>query len=96
MDANEIRGIIRGEVKDILEVVNFLKDNILTKDEGVTKEDFEEFRKENREEHHEMNRRLDVLEEKMDNLSGLPKEIDHVIGRVGRLERSAGLADVVV
>lgn len=97
-------------MKDILGTVNFIKDymiaNMLTKDEGATKEELtmlatksdlqqlrEEMRtsfKEIREELTNILQRLEIVEELVQQHKGFTKEIDHLLSRAKRLENLTG------
>ena len=89
--------------KDILEIVNFIKDHMLTKDEGATKNDVRDtIRKEVPELLREgtndiraelaMTRRdLESLAATLDNSAGLPKEIDHALERIATIEKHLGI-----
>ena len=77
----------KSDVQEVLEVVNFIKDRMVTKGE------FDEFRSETaenfravRSELRDINRRLDALEEQFGNLKGVTKEIDELRGRVKSIE----------
>ena len=89
--------------KDILEIVNFIKDHMLTKDEGATKNDVRDaIRKEVpeivregtndiRAELTSIRRDLEALTAKVDNIKGLPKEIDHALERIAAIEKHLGI-----
>ena len=91
--------------RDIIESLAFIKEHMMTKDEGVTKEDlaalrteFHEFREEVRAEFRTIrreltliNRRLDKLEENYANLKGVTKEIDDLRADVRAIEEHLGI-----
>ena len=89
--------------KDILEIVNFIKDHMLTKDEGATKNDVRDtIRKEVpalvregtndiRAELALSRRDLESLASAVDNIAGLPKEIDHALERIATIEKHLGI-----
>ena len=89
--------------KDILEIVNFIKDHMLTKDEGATKNDVRDtIRKEvpelvrkgtndMRAELALTRRDLESLAATFDNIAGLPKEIDHALERIAAIEKHLGI-----
>jgi len=89
--------------KDILETVNFIKEHMLTKEEGATKDDVldiirkevpqivREEVKDIRAELTSIRRDLEVLTSKIDNIVGLPKEIDHALERIAAIEKHLGL-----
>ena len=89
--------------KDILEIVNFIKDHMLTKDEGATKNDVRDtIRKEvpelvrkgtndMRAELALTRRDLESLAATLDNIAGLPKEIDHALERIATIEKHLGI-----
>ena len=92
------------ETRNILETVNFIKDRMLTKDEGATKEDLRVFatkdevrlivREELRDVQNELKairRELDELTEKVDNITGYRKEIDHALERIAAIEKHLGI-----
>ena len=80
-------------------MVNFIKDRMLTRDDGATKddllnmatkEDVADVRSDLAAIHHELrdiNRRLDTLEEQFGNIKGVTKEIDELRARVKSIEQ---------
>ena len=85
------------ETKDILEIVNFIKDRMLTKDDvrEVIREEvpgmIDAALKPIHHELREINRRLDVLDEEYKNLKGVTKEIDELRADVRAIEKHLGL-----
>jgi len=91
--------------KDILDVVNFIKEKMVTKDDlsdlvrPIVQEEVrvivrEEVQAALRPIHSELahiNRRLNVLDEHYKNLKGVTKEIDDIRDRVRDIERHLGL-----
>ena len=89
--------------KDILEAVNFIKEHMLTKEEGATKDDVRDIIREEvpqivgeetkdiRAELALIRRDLEALTDKIDNIIGLPKEIDHALERIAAIEKHVGL-----
>jgi len=84
------------ETAEILEVVNFIKDRMVTKDDlaemGVSlrtemRTGFADIQAELR----DIRSRLDALESAVENMSGYAKEIDHIIERVSAIEKHLGL-----
>lgn len=92
------------DTKDILEAVNFIKERMLTKDEGATKEDLRGFatkddvrmimREELRDVRSDIKAiraELDELNEKVDNITGYRKKIDHALERIAAIEKHLGI-----
>jgi len=89
--------------KDILDTVNFIKEHMLTKEEGATKDDVRDVirkevpqivrgeTKDIRAELTSIRRDLEVLTSKVDNIIGLPKEIDHALERIAAIEKHLGI-----
>jgi hypothetical protein len=107
--------------KDMLDALNFIKEHMLTKDEGATKDDLKEFatkddlkqfatkddvrdiirnevpqivREETegiRAELTSIRRDLEAFTDTVDNIVGLPKEIDHALERIAAIERHVGI-----
>jgi predicted phage-related endonuclease len=75
--------------KDILEIVNFIKDRMLTKDDVrvIVREELREVRSDVK----AIRTELDELIEKVDNISGYRKEIDHALERIAEIERHLGI-----
>ena len=94
--------------KDILEAVNFIKEHMLTKEEGATKDDVRDIIREEvpqivgeetkdiRAELALIRRDLEALTDKIDNIIGLPKEIDHALERIAAIEKHVGLSKKIV
>jgi hypothetical protein len=90
--------------KDILDTVNFIKDHMLTKEEGATKDDVRDIirkevpqivrneTKDIRAELASIRRDLEALTGKVDNIVDLPKEIDHALERIAAIEKHLGLS----
>jgi hypothetical protein len=90
-------------LKDILETVIFIKEHMLTKNEGATKDDVRSIIQQLvpeivavelgpvHQRLREINQRLDVLDEHYKNLKGVTKEIDEVRARVRDIEKHFGL-----
>ena len=89
--------------KDILEAVNFIKEHMLTKEEGTTKDDVRDIirgevpqivreeTKDIRSELTSIRHDLEALIGKVDNIVGLPKEIDHALERIAAIEKHVGI-----
>jgi Skp family chaperone for outer membrane proteins len=81
--------------KDILAAVNFIKDKV---EQVPTKDEVREMiRTETndiRAELTSIRRDLEALTGKVDNIGGLPKEIDHALERIARIEKHLGLDKV--
>ena len=83
--------------KDILEAVNFIKERMLTKDDVrdiVRNEVPQIVRGETQDIHAELTsirRDLEALTSKVDNIIGLPKEIDHALERIAAIEKHLGI-----
>ena len=81
--------------KDILDTVNFIKDRMLSKDDVrdiIRKEVPQIVREETKDIRTELSsirRDLEALTGKVDNIVGLPKDIDHALERID--ERGSGL-----
>ena len=92
-------------LESILAAVNFIKDRMLTKDEGATKNDLQQFERhldarfdtlESRvgnieTELRDIRQRLEALDEAAGNASGFAKEIDHLLKRLAAIEKHLGL-----
>ena len=84
--------------KDVLEIVNFIKDRMLTKDDvrDIIREEvpgmIEEALRPVHHELREINRRLDMLDEQYLNLKGVTKEIDELRDQVRAIEKHLGLS----
>jgi hypothetical protein len=86
-------------IEGILASVNFIKDRMLTKDEGATKDDVRvivrgELRDELRPIHSEISqirRDFDDLRDKVENIVGYRKEIDHGLERIAAIEKHLGI-----
>ena len=84
--------------KDILEIVNFIKDWMLTKDDvrDIIREEvpgmIEEALRPVHHELREINRRLDMLDQEYKNLKGVTKEIDELRDQVRAIEKHIGLS----
>ena len=86
------------DTKYILEAVNFIKDRMLTKDDGATKSniatlgaEMKEGFRDVRSELQALRRELDELREKSENISGFGKEIDHALERIATIEKHLGI-----
>ena len=83
--------------KDILDAVNFIKDRMLTKDDvrDVIRTEvpqiIREETKDIRTELASIRRDLEALTDKVDNIAGLPKEIDHALERIAAIEKHLGV-----
>lgn len=93
--------------KDILDSLTFIKEHMLTREEGVTKNDVQAIVREEisalvpgivslevkeiRADLKEIRRDLDDLASKVDSMSGFAKEIDHALSRIGDVEQHLGL-----
>ncbi|MDR3489295.1 MAG: hypothetical protein P4M05_30905 [Bradyrhizobium sp.] len=80
------------QTAEILEVVNFIKDRMITKD------DLAELRTEMhdgfasiRAEVHDIRTRMEAIEAALHGHHGFAKEIDHLIERVAAIEKHLGL-----
>ena len=84
--------------KDVLEIVNFIKDRMLTKDDvrDIIREEvpgmIEEALRPVHHELREINRRLDMLDQEYKNLKGVTKEIDELRDQVRAIEKHLGLS----
>ena len=84
--------------KDVLEIVNFIKDRMLTKDDvrDIIREEvpgmIEEALRPIHHELREINRRLDMLDQEYKNLKGVTKEIDELRDQVRAIEKHLGLS----
>jgi hypothetical protein len=99
------------DVKDILETVNFIKEHMLTKDEGATREDVRSIVGASIEEHvpaivraetndirselKEMHSDLEAVQSHVGNLSGFTKEIDHALARIAAIEKHLGIEHTI-
>jgi ABC-type transporter Mla subunit MlaD len=93
------------DIESILATVNFIKDRMLTKDEGATKDDLQQFERhldarfdtlESRvgniePELRDIRQRLETLDEAAGNASGFAKENDHLLKRLAAIEKHLGL-----
>lgn len=84
------------EYAEILEVVNFIKDRMITKD------DLAELRTEMhdgfasiRAEVHDIRVRIEVIETTLNGHHGFAKEIDHLIERVVAIEKHLGIKQAI-
>lgn len=85
------------DTKDILETVNFIKERMLTKDDvrdiirkevpQIVREEIKDIRTELT----SIRRDLEALTGKVDNIMGLPKEIDHALERIAAIEKHLGI-----
>jgi hypothetical protein len=77
------------DTKDILEIVNFIKDRMLTKDDVrvIVREELRDVRSDVK----AIRTELDELGEKVDNIAGYRKEIDHALERIAAIERHLGI-----
>jgi hypothetical protein len=83
--------------KDILEAVNFIKERMASKDDvrdiiraevpGIMREEIKDIRSELT----SIRRDLEALTGKVDNILGLPKEIDHALDRIAAIEKHLGI-----
>jgi predicted nuclease with TOPRIM domain len=79
--------------KDILATVNFIKDNMVTKDDLREELAPAHSRLSNIEaELRDISGRLDMLEEAVSSMKGYAKEIDDLRGRVREIEKHLGIA----
>src|ERR1700674_5032318 len=90
-------------IESILAAVNFIKDRMLTKDDGATKDDLQQFERRldarfdtlesrvgNMEtELRDIRQRLEALDEAAGNASGFAKEIDHLLKRLAAIENTS-------
>lgn len=76
--------------KDILETVNFIKDRMLTKDDVrvIVREELRDVRNDVK----AIRMELDELIEKVENISGYRKEIDHALERIAAIEKHLGIS----
>ena len=86
--------------KDILEAIDFIKnkvEHLPTKDEvremfrAEVPQIVREETKDIRAELTSLRRDVEALSAKVDNISGLPKEIDHAFERIAAIERHLGI-----
>jgi len=83
--------------KDILATVNFIKDRMATKDDvrDIIREEVPQIvrgeTKDIRAELTSIRRDLEALTGKVDNIMGLPKEIDHALERIAAIEKHLGI-----
>jgi hypothetical protein len=89
--------------KDILDSVNFIKEHMLTKEDGASRNDVRDIvrkevpsivRDETKDIHAEVSsirRDVERLGAKVDNITGLPKEIDHALERIAAIEKHLGI-----
>ena len=82
------------DTKDMLDAIDFIKERMATKDEiadlkatMATKDDVKSIR----DELASIRRDLEVLTEKVDNIIGLPLEIDHALERIAAIEKHLGI-----
>ncbi|OGG58174.1 hypothetical protein A2853_01505 [Candidatus Kaiserbacteria bacterium RIFCSPHIGHO2_01_FULL_55_17] len=78
----------KSETREILQIVNFIKDRMATREE--VNEGFSEVRadlRDIRQELKDIKHRLDVLEDQFKNLKGVTKEIDELRDRVRTIEK---------
>ena len=96
---------------DMLEALNFIKERMVTKEDLLkfaTKEDLEKFATKDevreivreeasdiRAELTSIRRDLEALTEKVDNIVGLPKEIDYALERIAAIERHLGINEKI-
>ena len=80
--------------KDMLDALDFIKQRMATKDEiadlkatMATKDDVNSISNELT----SIRRDLEALTDKVDNIVGLPKEIDHALERIGAIEKHLGI-----
>jgi uncharacterized membrane protein len=80
--------------RDVLDTLDFIKEQMATKDDiadlratMATKDDFKSIS----DELASIRRDLEVLMEKVDNIVGLPKEIDHALERIATIEKHLGI-----
>lgn len=82
---------------DILEIVNFIKERMLTRmmfRDIIRKEVPQIVREETKDIRAELtsiHRDLEALTGKVDNIMGLPKEIDHALERIAAIEKHLGI-----
>jgi uncharacterized membrane protein len=89
--------------KDMLDALEFIKERMTTKDDlanFATKNDIADLKatmatkdhvKSISDELASIRRDLEELTEKVDNIVGLPKEIDHALERIAAIEKHLGL-----
>lgn len=80
--------------KDMLDALDFIKQRMATKDEiadlkatMATKDDVNSISNELT----SIRRDLEALTDKVDNIVGLPKEIDHALERIRAIEKHLGI-----
>jgi uncharacterized membrane protein len=80
--------------KDMLDALDFIKQRMATKDEiadlkatMATKDDVNSISNELT----SIRRDLEALTDKVDNIVGLPKEIDHALERIAAIEKHLGI-----
>jgi len=88
--------------KDILETVNFIKERMLSKDDvgdiirkgvpRIVRGETNDIRAELT----SIRRDLEALTGKVDNIVGLPKEIDHALERIAAIEKHLGLNKKII
>ena len=82
------------DTKDLFDVLDFIKERMATKDEiadlkatMATKEGVKSIS----DELTSIRRDLEALTDKVDNIVGLPKEIDHALERIAAIEKHLGI-----
>jgi prefoldin subunit 5 len=78
--------------KDVLHAVNFIKDKVEqlpTKDDvrDIVREELRDVRSDVK----AIRKELDELKEKVDNITGYRKEIDHALDRIAAIEKHLGI-----
>ena len=90
-------------LKDLLEIVSFIKDNMATRTEvSELRSEFNDFRIEVRAEFRELRReisditkRLDALDSAVADIRGYAKEIDTLRERLRAIERHIGISQTI-
>jgi uncharacterized membrane protein len=76
--------------KDMLDALDFIRERMATKDDLAilaTKDDIISIAGELA----SLRRDIEEIAEKVDNIAGLPKEIDHALERIAAIERHLGI-----
>ena len=80
--------------KDIVDALDFIKERMATKDDlkqFATKDEVRMIVREELRDVKAIRAELDELSEKVDNIAGYRKEIDHALERIAAIEKHLGL-----
>jgi len=79
-------------MRDIIDSLAFIREHMFTKEEGAElRAELHTFRDEMRAELSSIRRDLNELTEKVDNITGYRKEIDHALERIAAIEKRLGI-----